>query len=234
MDKRNLLKLLLATLLIVLLGFGYVLNENDVLQNDKTTEDEHKFKQEYESLNGKTREGKEYKNMEIRIPKNNHVVYASKKQILDILENGTGIIYFGFPDCPWCRNVVPVLIETIKEENVKEVYYYNAREERDEKRLTDGKIEEVKKGSSFYRKVLKELGTKASSYDGLDDENIKRLYFPTILFIKDGEVVLLHEGTVSSQTDPLIKLNKKQKEELKYKLIEGINLLYGDVCDDKC
>lgn len=233
MDKKTMIRWSFTILLFILLAFGYALRASDVsLKN--ITKDEEKFKKEYESFNGKKREGKDYKNMDVVIPSDNHVLYASEKQILDILENGTGIIYFGFPDCPWCRNLVPVLIDTAKEEGIDTIYYYNAKEDRDEKKLVDGKIEETKKGSSFYVNLMEKLGDKASKYDGLDDENIKRLYFPTVLFVKEGEIVLLHEGTIPSQLDPLVKLNQEQETELREILIDGMNMVYGNSCDDKC
>lgn len=234
MDKKTSVRFGFSALFILLLMFGYMMHAKQFSKSIEITKDEKRFKEEYESLNGKERQGKEYKNMEISVPSDNHVVYASKKQILDMLENGTGIIYFGFPDCPWCRNVVPVLIDTIKEEKVEKLYYYNAKEERDEKSLIEGKIVETKKGSAFYTALLEKLGEKASIYDGLENDEVKRLYFPTVLFVKNGTIVFMHEGSVSSQEDPLIPLNQKQQEELKNKFIEGINSVYGSVCDDKC
>lgn len=233
MDKKTIIRGSFTILLFVLLAFGYALRASD-FSIQKVTKDEERFKKEYESFNGKKREGKDYKNIDVYIPSDNSIVYASEKQILDLLENGTGIIYFGFPDCPWCRNVAPILIDAAKEEDIDKIYYYNAQEDRDEKKLVDGKIEEMKKGSSFYVNLMEKLGDKASKYDGLDDENIKRLYFPTILFVKEGEIVLFHEGTVPSQLNPLVKLNQRQETELREILIDGMNMIYGDTCDDKC
>ncbi len=236
MDKKIMTRWLLSILLFILLFISSIhlriMNPIDGHIDTRTYEE--RFKEEYESLNGVEREGKGYKNIEITILDDNNVWYASQNEILKILDKGTGIIYFGFPDCPWCRNLVPILIRTAKEEGIKEIYYYNAKEDRDEKKLVDGKIEEVKKGSDFYLKLLEKLGNKASKYDGLSDDSIKRLYFPTVLFVKEGEIVLFHEGTVPSQLDPLVKLNQKQETELREILIDGMNMIYGDTCNDKC
>lgn len=236
MDKKTMIRWLLSIFLFVLLFFSSVHLRvmNPIDGHVETGSYEKQFKEEYESLNGIERDGKGYKNIEVTIDENNRVVYASQEGILEILDKGTGIIYFGFPDCPWCRNLVPILIRTAKEEGVKQIYYYNAKEDRDEKKLADGKIEEVKKGSDFYLKLLEKLGDKASKYDGLSDDSIKRLYFPTVLFVKGGKIVSMHEGTVPSQLDPLQKLTEKQEKELEEIFIDGINAVYGETCDDKC
>ena len=45
-----------------------------------------------------------------------------EEEIFDILD-GTGIIYFGFPECPWCRNAVPVLLDAAEEVGIEKIYY---------------------------------------------------------------------------------------------------------------
>ena len=169
------------------------------------------FKLEYESLNGKN----DY--IDVNIPSDNNIVYADYEQIFDILD-GTGVIYFGYPECPWCRNAVPVLIEAAKQAEVDQIYYLNNNEDRDTKTLKDGKVVTEKEGTDNYNKLLEKLGDKASTYEGLEDNSIKRLYFPTLVVVKNGEITDYIEGTVDSQKDPQKPLNEKQKKELKVKL----------------
>ena len=72
--------------------------------------DAEKFKNEYESLNGQTSQsGKKYLNVEIE--KDNIIKYVSISELLDVIKNETGVIYLGFPECPWCRTAVPALLE---------------------------------------------------------------------------------------------------------------------------
>ncbi len=201
----------------------------------KENSDEIKFKEEYEKLNGKITDDKEYKTIEI--PTNNGIKYKSAKEIIKILETGTGVIYFGFPECPWCRNALPVLLKAKEEENLEEIYYFNALSIRDTKRKDEaGNIVEDKKGTDEYYKILELLGDKAEVYDGLDDENIKRLYFPTVVFVRDGKILSLHTSTVESQKDPYKNLTKKQTKELKDIYKEGIKEIRKRVCegDEKC
>ena len=185
------------------------------------------FKLEYESLNGKN----DY--IDVNIPSDNNIVYADYEQIFDILD-GTGVIYFGYPECPWCRNAVPVLIEAAKEAEVDQIYYLNNNEDRDTKTLKDGKVVTEKEGTDNYNKLLEKLGDKASTYEGLEDNSIKRLYFPTLVVVKNGEITDYIEGTVDSQKNPQKPLNEKQKKELKDKYTKAMKKLKTCNQNSKC
>ena len=186
----------------------------------------------YESLNSeKTSNGKKY--MKITIPKDNPVVYSNYEEIFKVLD-GTGIIYFGFPQCPWCRNAVPVLLESAIENGVDKIYYLNNLEDRDILSLKDGKVVTEKEAKEDYKKLLKKLGDNASIYEGLEDESIKRIYYPAVVFVKNGKIIYNVTGTVDSQEDPYVPLTNSQKKELKEKYNEAISELL--VCDvkEKC
>ena len=40
---------------------------------------------------------------EYSIDNDNVFVYRTLEEINKILKNGTGIVYLGFPECPWCK-----------------------------------------------------------------------------------------------------------------------------------
>lgn len=71
-------------------------------------------------------------------------------------------------------------------------------------------------------------------YEGLNDDSIKRLYFPTVVYVKDGKVLSSTIGTVDSQTDPYVKLNDDQYNELKNIYMENMNKVYNILCDEAC
>lgn len=197
-----------------------------------TGSDASKFKKEYESLNGKENDkGRDY--LEITIEKDNPIVYADLDTILEVID-GNGIIYFGFAECPWCRNALPVLLEAAKEQKVEEIYYYDIQDIRDTLELVDGKINVVKEKSEDYKKIYDALYDSLNVYEGLEDNTIKRLYAPTVVFVKYGKVVGLHESTVESQVDPSVPMTDSQKQELKNIYIEGIKEVQKTVCDSKC
>lgn len=190
-------------------------------------QDNIKFKNEYENLNNQ----KGY--VDIEIPKDNNVKYAKFDELMEFLNNGTGIVYFGFPECPWCRNALPVLLEAAKENEIQNVYYYNAKSIRDEKELKDGKIITNKKGTKEYYQLIDKLKDHIGAYEGLENDSIKRLYFPTAVFVMGGKIVGTHIGTVSSQEDPSKPLTKKQKQELLDIYNKNIKKIYG-TCDKTC
>lgn len=223
MKKMIIVSIVVIVLLALGLGIYYFIS--------KETPDNIKFKEEYESLNGEKIHGKSVLNM--NIPEDNMVQYASFKEIMNVLESGTGIIYFGFPECPWCRNAVPVLIEAAKEMEVDTIYYFNAYEMRDIKELKNGEIITTKEGSPEYYKLVEALDEVLEPYEGLEDESIKRLYFPTAVFVMGGKIVDAHISTVETQKDPYKGLTEKEEKELLNVYTGAINKIYG-VCDESC
>ena len=83
-------------------------------------DDQLRFKLSYEYIN--YMEYDNGKKIKVSIPSNNKIKYVSNTEILDILDSKTGIIYFGYNTCPWCRNAAPILIEAAKENNIETIY----------------------------------------------------------------------------------------------------------------
>ena len=142
MKKKTKIIILILILLLFggLLTFFIINNKNKKL----ITEDSLKFKEDYESVNGK-KVSDELSYSSLDIPKNNPMKYSSYEEIFKILDNGTGVIYLGFPECPWCRNIVPVLIDTALKSKVETIYYLNIKDDRNVLSLTKkGKIKTEK------------------------------------------------------------------------------------------
>ena len=125
-------------------------------------------------------------------------------------------------------------MDAVKETGIDKIYYYNALNIRDTKHLDDdGKVVVDKKGTKSYKRILELLGDKADVYDGLEDESIKRLYFPTVVFVRNGQVLSIHSSTVESQKDPSKKLTKKQTKELKEIYVQGLNEVKAKICEEE-
>ena len=60
----------------------------------------------------------------------NYYVYRNSEEIIKILEHGTGVVYLGFPECPWCQAYVPMLNEVADVEGLEKIYYFNILEDR--------------------------------------------------------------------------------------------------------
>lgn len=198
-----------------------------------------KFKEEYESYNGKqTSSGKDY--LKVEIPEENVIVYSSISEVLDIIKNKSGVIYFGFPTCPWCRNIVSPLLEAADSTSLDKIYYLNMYEERDTIKYVDGEFITEKEASEGYYDLVNALSSILDDYIVKDSDGIehntskKRIYVPLVVFVKDGEIVDYHANTVDSQVDPYVKLNDEEHETLYNIYLNGIHKVLDDVCDSKC
>lgn len=207
---------------------------------NKTSKDALKFKKEYEEYNDKkSSSGKTYPSL--NISKNNPIKYKTSEELVDIIKNKTGIIYFGFPTCPWCRSALPALFEASEEASISTIYYLNVKEERDTKKIdASGKVVNVKEGSKEYNQLLEVLKDYLDDYI-LEDNNgnkinvgEKRIYVPLVVFVKEGKILGVHSDTVSSQKDPYKGLNDKEKEELKLIYYKQMIKIGDDMCDENC
>lgn len=200
------------------------------LLNNKGMSDGERFKQEYEELNDS--------HLEVNIDSDNMIKYISLEEAIDIIKNDTGVIYFGYPSCPWCRNAVPVLLDAASSTSLDTIYYVNAYNIRDVKEIDDdGNIVTTNEGDRLYDDLLEVLDDILDPYTlTLDNGEVidlgeKRLYVPMVLFVKDGEVVSYHLSTVDSQEDPSISLNDSQRDELYNIYLDGINNVVGGICN---
>lgn len=216
MKKKTKIIILILILLLFggLLTFFIINNKNKEL----VTEDSLKFKEDYESVNGK-KISDELTYSSLDIPKNNPIKYSSYEEIFKILDNGTGIIYLGFPECPWCRNIIPVLIDTALKSKVKTIYYLNIKDDRNVLSLTKkGKIKTEKEGTEDYLKLVDLLKDNLREYEGLKNKDIKRIYVPLVIFVKDGKVVGIYESLPAFQErangNGFTQMNEKEKSEL--------------------
>ena len=112
------------------------------------------------------------------VPDDNVFVYSSVDEIIDILENGAGVVYLGFPECQWCGQYVVYLNEVAKERGISEIHYYNIREDRSNN--TDN-----------YLKIVSLL----EDYLEDDEEGNPRIYVPAIIFMNNGEIVGFDDET---------------------------------------
>lgn len=121
------------------------------------------------------------------VDEDNVYVYKSINEIINVLSKGTGIVYLGFPECPWCQRYVVYLNNLAKEYNVKEIYYYNIKNARSNNTKEYQKIVEILKDLLPY-----------------DDNGNKKVFVPTVIFVKNGKVIALDNetSTISDGTTP--------------------------------
>lgn len=148
------------------------------------------------------------------VSKDNVFVYRSKDEIINILEHGTGIVYLGYPECPWCMAYVPLLNEIAKNEGIEKIYYYNIREDR-------------KNNTEFYQKVVSIL----NDYLNYDEEGKKRIFVPNVTFVKEGKIIFNdNETSLISEGTPSEYWTEEKKTLFNEKFRKNINELLDDVC----
>lgn len=161
--------------------------------------DTEKFKEEYEALN------EEWESVYVEVPEDVEITYLDEKELISFLENGTGILYFGWQSCPWCRNALPALMEVAVDYG-QSIHYFNPKVIRSSENET-------------YQFLMEYLDEYLSS----DENGTKKLYVPDVYFLKDGQVMGHHLDTVESQDDPYEPLTNEQFAELKQIYEENIN-----------
>ena len=152
--KKNIVYTILGLLVIGLIGVGIWFLTKD--KEETTLTDALKFQKEYATSN----------------VGENVFVYRSIDEIIKIMENGTGIVYLGFPECPWCQSYVKYLNEVAKENGVKEIYYFNILKDRQE-------------NTKEYQQIVKLLGDSIE----FDEEGNHRVYVPNVSFHINGELI---------------------------------------------
>lgn len=236
MKKSSMIIIALVTVFAIFIGYKYIQDKEETVSLDAV-----KFEKEYETLNNRVNKTNNKVYPKVEIPTDNVIKYSSYDEILEILKSGTGVIYLGYPECPWCRNLVPILLSASEEVELDTIYYLNIKEDRDLLILDEKKnIITEKDGSKKYFELLKALDEILDEYVLTDNEGNevktgkKRIYVPLVIFVKDGKIVAHHTDTVETQEDPYIALTDREQEELLLKLINYMGIVNGTVCDDKC
>ena len=252
-EENNYGKTLLSGILIVLIligGFFAYKHFIGNLKNNNVTADEKRFKEDYEKLNNTSRKsGLKLRSMDVM--KDNNIHYISIDEAAKKLDTGSGIIYFGFAGCPWCRNAVPALLQAMSSTDLEEIYYVDIRPVADDESTDIRTIwtlnarnkavkDEKHNVSDSYYKVLTALAGHLKDYELKTDNGKiintgeKRLYAPTVVAVSNGTVVGFHEGTLDGHNivdGNLPDLTKEQEEELTKIYTDMIGKYLNSSCD---
>ena len=116
------------------------------------------------------------------LEKNTIIAYTTYDEVIDKLDNGyTGIIIFGFKACPWCQACVSHVDFVAKEKGYKEVLYLDTK---------DGRDNETSPDRENYLKIFNLIK------DSID--NPEKIFAPTVVVFKNGNVTGYNTGTVDS------------------------------------
>lgn len=146
---------------------------------------------------------------EYGITEDNVYVYRTLEEINKILENGTGLVYLGFPECPWCRGYVPIINEVAKEQGLDKIYYFNIKKDRED-------------NSKLYQKTVELLSDNLR----YDNEGNRRIYAPSLIAVKNGKVVMFDDTRYwnNKEYDSAEDFwNNEDLTSMKEKLVKMIN-----------
>lgn len=148
--KKKLIIIISAIVIIgIIVGLYFVLN------NNKEDSDNVKFASVYTEVSS-----------------DNVFVYRDINEIINILKYGTGVVYLGFPECPWCQRYVKYLDETAKEVGIEKIYYFNILEDREN-------------NTKEYQEIISILGDNLQR----DEEGNLRVFVPNVSFVVNGKIV---------------------------------------------
>lgn len=148
-------KLLIVISAIIIIGGGILLYF--VLNNKNNENDNVRFAREY---------------ADSQVGEDNVFVYKNIDEIINILKYGTGVVYLGFPECPWCQAYVKYLNETAKDANIEKIYYFNILEDR-------------KNNTEKYQEIVSILGDNLQR----DDEGNLKVFVPNVSFVVNGKII---------------------------------------------
>lgn len=240
MQDRKMFIVIMVGLMAIASGLSVLAfwdrNERMLMKSDG-----YRFKEEYESYNGKMNESNKTTYPTVELDENNPYVYKTDDEIANFLEDGTGLIYFGYSTCPWCRSAVPILTKAANSTNLAEILYVDIKNIRDTLALDDKDAVIVKEeGTNGYREILKKLDPVLEKYylenkkGKKIDTKEKRLYAPTVITIKDGKILDIHVDTVKTQKSGYDILTEKEQEELFEIYQKMIIKLQNTTCDESC
>ena len=151
-----------------------------------------------------------------KVPEKNVFVYRSAAEIVKILENGTGVVFMGFAECPWCQAYAPILNEVAMDIGVEKIFYCDIRKDRAD-------------NTAAYKKIVSLL----EEHLDYDDEGKPRVFVPEVAVVVDGEIVG-HDNETSLISDPSLTPDmywtEEQKSRLVTKLEEMIIPLASTIC----
>jgi len=139
----------------------------------------------------------------------NAFIYKDAKQTADFLESGTGIVFMGFPTCPWCQAYVPLLDAVAKELGVTEIIYLDLFDDRSD-------------NTPQYQRLLAHMERHLLT----DDNDNPRIYVPDVTVVKDG-VIVGHDNETSTMSgmDPSDYWTYSKVDALQHRLREMIKLI---------
>lgn len=193
--KKKVIIIVITAILLIALAVSLFL----ILNKEEDISDAAKFAEEYTN-----------------VEEDNVFLYRNADEIIRILENGTGVVYLGFPECKWCQKYVTYLNEAAKENDITRIYYFDILDARS-------------KNTSEYQQIVSLL----EEYLEYDEEGNKRVFVPAVIVVDKGEIVGFDDET-SLDTHNLDDPEEYWTEEEVNDLMSRLATMFDYVNDGTC
>ena len=127
---------------------------------------------EYEQSTTALSDAAKFKQHYSQAADDNRFVYVSPSEIKQIFEHGSGLVFLGFKECPWCQKLAPMIDEAAKAEGLTKVYYMDIRQARANNDVT-------------YQMLVEKL----KDYLAKDGDGNPRIFVPDVTALHDGKIV---------------------------------------------
>ena len=143
--------------------------------------------------------------------------YTSIDEVINILSNGSGIIYFCTPESNWCQYYSYYLNEAVKDEDVI-INYLNIKNYRE--------LNTVK-----YQKIVELL----DSHIYVDDTNSSKIFMPDLTFVNNGKIVAHNNETslITSESSAEEYWTQDKIDNFISSIKESIILMNEEIIEDE-
>ncbi len=141
------------------------------------------------------------------ITKDNIYKYVGEHEVLDLLNNKSGILFFGFPGNIWSHYYADYLNEVAIFNGIKEIYYYDFKKDRSLNNVT-------------YNRIVEYL----KDYLRVDDAGNTDIVAPTIVMVRNGNVIYFDDDVAFLKGNqlPEVYFNEATKKSVKERFAIGI------------
>lgn len=201
-NKKNIIIISVVVLLVLIVGLFAFLNR-DKKEEVNVNPDAKKFASEYET-----------------VTEDNPFVYKTADEIIKIMKNGTGVVYLGYPECPWCMAYVKYLNEVANDVGIQKIYYCNTKKLKEESMDKYYEIRDMLHGNLQYT-----------------DEGEEWIFVPNVSFHISGEIIG-NDYETSKDThnlkDPKEYWTKDEVKDLKKRLTNYMTKVKeaSNICTD--
>ena len=114
-------------------------------------------------------------------------------------EEKSGFIYFGFSNCPWCYEALPLMLKAAKDSE-ESIYYVQTRND-------DRELMYTEEEKALILEYVKD-------YEDQDEEGNTHLYVPLIVKVENGKCVDGHLGTLDAHDAHERSMTEEEKMQL--------------------